>query len=308
MIVITRPLKRLQAQWSNREGIMFESRLVKQAEERDTVLTSREINNPLSAGKFAKITHNRISGCRYELKYHVTESKAAAIVEFIKPFMHLDKYCMRQKNGYYPNVSLYLDSEDLQLCWESLTGEKNRFKLRIRSYTDELDYPRFVEIKRRMNSIIIKSRAKIMDSDIPALLSGHSVLFQRDINANETINQFQLYMKSIQARPLILVRYLRQAYKDNFHNNLRITFDRELVYKVTNLPEVRLGGRGWYPNSFSIGGVVLEIKFNNHYPEWLTRMARYFNLQQRSISKYVSSIQESCLLKFCAPQLEHIDG
>ncbi len=241
-------------------------------------------------------------GCRHELKYHITELQAVEIAQFIKPFLQPDRYCKLQPGGSYPIVSLYFDSEDLQLCRQSLEGQKNRCKLRIRSYTDEPDYPRYLEIKRRMNAIIIKSRARIMDRDIPTLLAGRALEPQGYTTDTDTINQFQLYMTSIRTRPVILIRYLRQAYEDTSNSKVRVTFDRQLAYNVTSLPDVRLGGRGWQPNAYTLGGVVLEIKFTGHYPAWLSHIVKYFDLQQQSLSKYTSSIRESCSLRFCAPR------
>jgi len=246
---------------------------------------------------------DRTLGCRYEMKYHITETQAAAIGEFIKPFVQLDRYCKLQPTRDYPIVSLYLDSADLQLCRESLRGVKNRFKLRIRSYTDEPEYPRFFEIKRRMNTIIIKSRARVMDPDVKTLLSGLPLPPQNYTADLNTINQFQLYASNIRAKPAVLVRYMRQAYEGNEHNRVRITFDRNLEYNVTNVAEVRLGGGGWQRNPFTMGGVILEIKFTDRYPAWLARLAKQFNLRVRSISKYASSMEDSCSLKFCAPEL-----
>ena len=246
---------------------------------------------------------DRTLGCRYEIKYHVTETQAAAIAEFIRSFVQLDRYCKLQPSRDYPVVSLYLDSGDLRLCRESLTGHKNRFKLRIRSYTDEPEYPRFFEIKRRMNTIIIKNRARVMDPDVRTLLAGLPLPPQNYTADTDTINQFQLYAGNIQAKPLVLVRYMRQAYEGNEHNRVRITFDRDLEYNVTKVAEVRLGGGGWQRNPFTIGGVILEIKFTDRYPAWLARLVRQFNLRARSISKYASSLQNSCSLKFCAPEL-----
>ncbi len=245
---------------------------------------------------------DRTLGCRYEMKYHITESKAAAIAQFVKPYLQVDRYCKLQRSGDYPIVSLYLDSQDLQLCQESLTGQKNRYKLRIRSYTDEPDYPRFFEIKRRINTVIVKSRARVMDRDVPLLLAGRPLPPQNYTADIEAINQFQLYVNSLRARPAVLVRYMRQAFEDTSHTRVRVTFDRELAYKVTSLPEVRLGGPGWQRNAYTEGGVVLEIKFTDFYPAWLSYMVKCFNLEQQSISKYASSIKESCSLRFCAPQ------
>ena len=103
---------------------------------------------------------DRMLACRFEMKYVIDEIKAAGIVRYIRPFLQMDRYSKLQRRGMYPIVSLYLDSPELRLCRESLTGQKNRFKLRIRSYTDEPEYPRFFEIKRRINQVIIKSRRR----------------------------------------------------------------------------------------------------------------------------------------------------
>ena len=246
---------------------------------------------------------DRTLSCRYELKYHISEIKAKAIAEFIKPYIQVDRYCKLQRTGDYPIVSLYLDSDDLQLCQESLRGHKNRFKLRIRSYTDEPDYPRFFEIKRRINTIINKSRARVMDRDVPILLSGLSLPPQNYTADIDSINQFQLYMKNIQARPLVLIRYMRQAFEGDSENKVRVTFDRDLAYCVTNRPQVRLGGTGWQRNPYTMGGVILEIKFTDRYPAWLSQMVKYFSLEAQSISKFGSSIMDSRLLEFYVPHL-----
>jgi len=244
--------------------------------------------------------------CRFEMKYLITEVEARALAEFIKPYIQVDRYCKLQGGGDYPIVSLYLDSEDLQLCRESLEGRKNRFKLRIRSYTDEPDYPCFFEIKRRINTIIMKSRARVMQRDIPHLLRGLPLPPQNYNVDEQALNQFQLYMASIKARPTILIRYMRQAYEGDGENRVRITFDRQLCYKVTHEPVVTLGGSGWQPNPLTMGHVILEIKFTGRYPAWLNRLVKYFNLQARSISKYATSIQDACLLRFCAPQIQKV--
>jgi len=239
-------------------------------------------------------------GCRYELKYYISESKAEAIAQFIKPYLHLDHYCKLQRSGSYPIVSLYLDSEDLRLCRQTLEGQKNRFKLRIRSYADDPDYPRFVEIKRRLNSIIIKTRARIKDHDVAAMLSGLS-LSARDYEIEEeALGQFQFYVKHINAGPVMRVRYVRRAYEGDSENRVRVTLDRQLAYNVSSEPKVSFVGRRWQRHS--LGAVILEIKFTACYPAWLSRMAECFNLRQQSISKYVSSVKQSCLMGFCAPR------
>jgi SPX domain protein involved in polyphosphate accumulation len=241
--------------------------------------------------------------CRYEIKYLISESRAAAIEQFLRPFVRLDRYCERHPTNSYPIVSLYLDSENLRLCQESLHGHKNRFKLRVRSYTDEPDYPRFVEIKRRANFVIIKNRTEIMRHNIPALASGMFSIGPSNGNgaAAETLKQFMLYKSSINARPIIQVRYMRRAFESLVDDRVRITFDRNLSYKVVSIPEVSLNGTGWQQTLLNY--VIMEVKFTGYYPTWLNRMVKYFNLRQQSVSKYARSVKKACLLRFCAPEV-----
>ena len=257
-----------------------------------------------SATKMPVKIVDRMLACRYELKYLISEATAQAISQFVKPYLQLDRYSKLQRGGFYPIVSLYIDSDDMQLCRESLEGRQNRFKLRIRGYTDELDYPRFFEIKRRINTVIMKSRARVMDRDVATLLAGLPLPPQNYSADIETLNQFQLYMNSIKAKPKVLIRYLRQAYEGESETRVRVTFDKKLCYCVTDAPEVRLGGRGWQENTITIGNVILEIKFTDRYPAWLNEMVKYLDLRAQPISKYATSITQACQLGFCAPSLE----
>jgi hypothetical protein len=242
--------------------------------------------------------------CRYEMKYVISEPTMAAIVRFIEPYLKLDRYCSLQPSCAYPVVSLYLDSDNLQLCRESLRGLLKRFKLRVRSYGDEADYPQFFEIKRRANTVIIKSRAAVLHHDVAALLSGQYVPpLQNHKTEVDALNQFQLYMKNVGARPKVLIRYMRQAYEGDTENRVRVTFDRQLEYKVSGDPQVMFNGGGWQHNPITLGGVILEIKFTGRYPAWLGRMAQYFDLRQQSVSKYVTSMKKACSLGFCAPEV-----
>jgi len=239
--------------------------------------------------------------CRYELKYQITEAKAATVEHFIQPYIHLDRYCKLQPTKNYPIVSLYLDSPDFKLCQESLIGKKNRFKLRIRSYNDDPNYPKFFEIKRRMNTVIIKDRHRVMQRDVVPLISLWSLPPQYYSTEQEALKQFLLYMAGLNARPVVSVRYIRRAYEDDSENRVRVTFDRQLAFKVTKEPDFSLNNGGWYRSL--LNDVILEIKFTSRFPAWLSRMAKCLDLQQQSFSKYVSSVKGSASLGFFPPEL-----
>jgi hypothetical protein len=252
-------------------------------------------------GRLSKRTADNTLFCRYELKYRISESKAEAIEQFIKPYIHLDRYAKLQPDRTYPIASLYLDSQDLKLCRESLTGKKNRFKLRIRSYSDDPDTPCFVEIKRRLNNIIIKGRVRVTNDNVATLLSGRSLPAQQYKADEHTLRQFQLYMHCINAGPVIGVRYKRRAYEDDSDNRVRVTFDRQLCYHVSREPVIMFNDTGWQRHRHD--SVVLELKFTSRYPAWLSRMVKYFDLQRQSVSKYASSIKESCSRGLCSSRL-----
>ena len=290
-------LEDLQERVSRQKTRAYE--LLRGPRSQETVL-HRPKSGARSTRRPGKLT-DHVLRCRHELKYRISESKAAAIAQFIKPHLHLDHYCRSRPNGAYPIVSLYLDSATLQLCRQTLEGNKNRFKLRVRSYTDEDDYPCFFEIKRRMNTIIIKNRALVMRDDLARLFSGLALARQDYDTDEETLKQFQFYVKSIGARPVMRICYMRRAYEGDSENRVRVTFDRQLSYNLTTTPDVSFNSQGWQLNS--LNGVILEIKFTDRYPAWLSRMVKYFDLQQRSVSKYVSSVKQSCLMGFCAPRL-----
>ncbi len=246
---------------------------------------------------------DKVMSCRHEMKYVISESKTAAMVQFLRQYIDLDRYCKLQRGGIYPICSLYLDSPSMLLCRESIAGKKNRFKLRIRSYTDEPDYPRFFEIKRRVTTVINKSRARVMEQDVGELLRGRPLPPQDYTTDEAALNQFQLYMKNIAAAPKVLIRYYRQAFEGEGENRVRVTFDRDLCYCVTDEPVVRLGGGGWQRNKITEGRTILEIKFTGNYPAWLDRMVKYFDIKTRSVSKYATSIEQACEKRFCAPIL-----
>ena len=243
---------------------------------------------------------DRTLRCRYELKYTISPAKAEAIEQYVKPYMTLDRYSKLQPDGYYPIVSLYLDSTDLQLCWETLTGHKNRFKLRIRGYSDDQQYPLFFEIKRRVNTVIVKGRAKVKHQDLARALRGLPVRIQTD---QDVLDQFQLYVNMVGAGPMALIRYQRKAFEAKADSQVRVTFDRQLCYKVTREPLVYLSGTGWQHNYVTMECVILEIKFTGCYPGWLNSLVRDLDLPLQSVSKYATSIQQACALGFCAPRL-----
>ncbi len=233
---------------------------------------------------------------RYEMKYLVTEAQALMMAEYIRPYMRPDRH---SSQGQYALASLYLDSRDLRLCRESLDGVKNRFKLRIRCYSDDPDALCFFEIKRRMNQVIIKSRARVPRFAVPALLHDEIRPTEVSCDEHESLEQFLYYRRQIDARPLVRIRYYRQAFESRYDDPIRITFDRALCFSATRVSKPSMNGPGWV--QWRDRAVVLEIKFADLYPEWIHRLVQDFSLAPQSVSKYARMVTQACAMRFCAP-------
>jgi SPX domain protein involved in polyphosphate accumulation len=233
---------------------------------------------------------NTLLAKRYELKYRVPEHVAVAIRSYIKSFLQPDPYTARQPSGQYPISSLYLDSQHLQLFQETIVDKCNRFKLRIRGYDDDPNSPVFFEIKRKLNRIVYKSRAKVHKSQVESILSGSYIPDNLPEKDRAALQQFMHYCRCLLAKPVVLVRYQREAYENHSDSKVRITFDRELYYHPAEKAMVKLNGPGWV--RIPIDFVVLEIKFTARFPGWIKQMVQMFNLNRQSMSKYCSSVSQ----------------
>src|SRR3954449_7877213 len=119
------------------------------------------------------MARDRMQQSRYELKYLVTEETAAKVRDFVRCYIGLDEYGVGRPNYSYDVHSLYLDSDNLEIYWRTVNGDKNRFKLRLRYYSDHADTPVFFEIKRRMKDVILKQRGGVRQSAVTLVLNGH---------------------------------------------------------------------------------------------------------------------------------------
>lgn len=222
---------------------------------------------------------------RHELKFAIPQAKAAALTNWLHHRLPADTH---GDSGQYVVTSLYCDTDDLRLFQESCDGVKNRFKLRIRTYDDDADAPTFVEVKNRMNRMILKERSSALvpktDRDCP-----HEFLRAVLSHANGT--SFVNHAQRLAARPRLKVRYRRQAFQSTDGTGLRVTIDSDLCYHASALADAAGDGTGW--RRFAHNPNILEIKFNRHFPAWLLQRIRALELRERSFSKYAIAVQQA---------------
>jgi len=229
---------------------------------------------------------------RFEIKYVISELLAEAIVDYIAPYITTDKHG-GWRQSYVIN-SLYLDSSALALYWSSAVGEKNRFKLRIRSYTDKPEDPVFFEIKRRIDQVILKQRAITTRDTVERVLRGQiipdTVFLKPSSQERTNLYAFRDHIEYLHATPKAMVRYEREAYVSSLEEPVRITFDRRLSALSCEHYDPTL----WTYDSRWLTlddiPVILEVKFTDRFPGWVTRMVQRFGLIRTSFAKYVTCV------------------
>jgi hypothetical protein len=235
---------------------------------------------------------DRMQTQRFELKYLISEEKAARVRDFVRSYLNLDEYSAIRPNYSYPVHSLYLDSDDLYTYWETINGNKNRFKLRLRYYSVEPGSPIFFEIKRRMNSCILKQRGGVKKEAVELILSGQHPqpehMLRYDGKSLVALQRFCEVMTRIQAKPKVHIFYQREAYVSD-DDTVRVTMDRS----VQGEPNLRYSVKTEMvrPAYSYCNDVILELKFSNRFPNWFKELVRVLNVMQCGAAKYVSSIQ-----------------
>lgn len=229
---------------------------------------------------------------RFELKYIIPESLALSIRDYVQPYLAPDNYAAGSADFSYPIHNIYLDSDNLEIYHQSINGDKNRYKLRMRFYDDNPDSPVFFEIKRRMNDVILKSRCGVRRTAIPLVFAGHIPDMSETLSGNardiNTLERFCVLMNELGAKPKSHIGYMREAWVSVQDNSVRVTMDRSVRSEpqFTTAPSTTMVD----PTIVFGNDVVLELKFTDRFPSWLRELVRAFGLVRSGGAKYVGGI------------------
>jgi hypothetical protein len=227
---------------------------------------------------------------RFECKYRISPLHAPQVRQFIEPFMRPDPYAAVCPGFRYPICSLYLDTDDLALYGQTVAGEKNRYKLRIRSYSDDPATPIFLEIKRKMNNVVSKRRARLTRAQALALMNGSSYEWLDELPEvdREDALAFDHQCGLVGAKPVCKVKYFREAYESRGSDPLRVTLDTDLMHAVSFDHDFSLSGGRWVATP--VEGTILEIKYTDLFPHWIVDLVRFLGLRQGPLPKYILSV------------------
>ncbi|HLQ74309.1 MAG TPA: polyphosphate polymerase domain-containing protein [Bacillota bacterium] len=228
---------------------------------------------------------------RYELKYLITRAEHEALREAILGRMAYDTY--GDPEGKYNIVSLYFESDQKDIYFETMNKLRFRQKLRLRVYDQAtLASPSFIEIKQKFTNVVNKRRTVIpLHEAYDVLSQPFSEEQSGSIDAsNPQILREALHFRDLYAlKPATVVSYDRQAFSGTVkgEEDLRVTFDYNLMCRDDDL-SIENGPEGTYFTDPNL--VILEVKVSNSVPFWLARILSEFEFYKQGFSKFCTSM------------------
>lgn len=226
---------------------------------------------------------------RFELKYIIHFSQARALLKSIGAHVRHDPHAGR--DGFYKIVSLYYDSPDLSCYWEKLDGEMYRRKIRVRTYGESPDEA-FLEIKQRYNLNVQKRRCrfplKVINRELESISTG-----PYNGGIDPVFDEVFNVVRRRALEPKLIISYNRAAFFDRHRRDLRITLDRNIKFRsqCLSLEKNRLKGRYVIPPTM----MILEVKFDETIPQWISSCLNRLDFQVQRFSKYCEGVERSGL-------------
>lgn len=237
---------------------------------------------------------------RYEYKYLVPEALVPAIRAVAQTTSRIDRHA--GDDGTYRIRSLYFDTFGLDLFRANEREAARRFKVRARIYPGRSS-PVFLEVKRRIGDVIVKTRAPVGTADWAAATAGdRDVLAALPAVARDGATTFAATVLRHHLAPTMLVEYEREAYVSEVDAYARLTFDRKIaVQRRTELDleadDARFMAVDHVARTKTLEPVcVLELKFERRPPAWMRALVRRLELTRASFSKYCYGVREDLAL------------
>ena len=211
---------------------------------------------------------------RYEKKYYITAEQAEALLNKIGDRMTPDEY------GETVICNLYYDTPDYLLIRRSLDKPLYKEKLRVRCYgVPNEDSTAFIEIKKKFQKVVYKRRLDTTYQEaLKYLKTGDTC------QSGQIKNELDWFLKSYKGlAPSTAVFYTRLAFFDKSNPELRITVDKDILWRRKDL-DLTLGAYG--EHLIDENYRLLEIKIPGAMPVWLAHILSELNIFPNSFSKY----------------------
>mgnify|MGYP002639420370 CR=1 FL=1 len=206
---------------------------------------------------------------RTEKKYLLTTDQFEDLLKKSAPHLIEDEFKEFTVNN------IYFDNDDDLLIRRSISKPYYKEKLRLRGYNDISENELFLEIKKKHNKVVYKRRASITFDEI----DDEYTFNHPDSQIEKEIDYF---IKRYAPKPKYYIGYKRSAYKDSEDPHLRITFDKDITYRLEDL-DLRSGFYG--KSLLDEDEIIMEIKTIAAMPLWLVGALNELKIYPTSYSK-----------------------
>ncbi len=219
---------------------------------------------------------------RYEKKYLISGLKYCLLREYLKDMMTIDEY------GEADICNIYFDTSNHLLIRNSLEKPVYKEKLRLRSYgTPKEGDTVYVELKKKYKGIVYKRRVKMEISAAEQYLYYNKPI-EKPTQIIKEIDWFMKFYENI--KPSMYISYQRIAMYGTENPELRITFDRNILWRDRDL---WLEYGSWGSPLLEEDERLMEIKIPGAMPVWLSHILNDLEIYPVSFSKYGKGYQES---------------
>jgi len=216
---------------------------------------------------------------RHELKYYIDPLQYRILRSRLSALLSKDPHA--GPDGRYHIRSLYFDDFKNTAFFEKQVGVARRKKYRMRIY-DHSDAVIKLEKKIKLDQYIGKESTGLSREDADRVLSG-DVAFLAS-SENRLLRAFYIESRRNLLRPNVIVDYYREAYIHPM-GNVRITFDIGLH---TGLDCLALFDKDIFiMGAIEEPGVILEVKYDNFFPQAIRGLFPSTIRPRVSIGKYV---------------------
>lgn len=215
---------------------------------------------------------------RVETKYILTQKQEQAFLADLAQHMEADDFAQSSISN------VYFDNPDFQMVADSLAKKHGKEKIRMRLYDLQptASSQAFLEIKKKVEGIGFKYRLTSNPVSVTNyVLTGLADASIVDDKVTEELHQLRQRYGTLQ--PKLVIAYDRQSYKGLDDKNVRLTIDRNLIYRDDRLSAYAdRSGHALLPAD----QVIMEVKVAGDQPAWLQELLVKHGLEKASFSKY----------------------
>lgn len=218
---------------------------------------------------------------RRELKFLLNAQQREAVEQVLRERMVPDSH------GRSTICNLYYDTPDYRLIRRSLERPVYKEKLRLRSYGPARPGADvFLEMKKKYKGVVYKRRVHVTEQEAAAFMQRRAPLPQ-----DSQISREMVYFRDFYGdlAPRVYLSYEREAWYDRTDRGFRMTLDRNIRYRTTDLSlAIPASGREILDPELSL----LEVKAEGAVPLWLVEHLSANQIHKQSFTKYGRAYQQ----------------